>query len=184
MLHEHLVPAESFTCLLDRNSQVEIVPEPFRLQSSVAFRLAYSEYANYIISLGSNNRVRLSADYKRLLDLADKKSPLLYKYYLQDVAFAIVKELCFAQAYNCDATIILPTSDTDAVSISDMVKHYDIAKSIEDTFIREVQSFGFDCKIPKSEHNLLLYKLAVVLYYLAPHLKPQKAVSILYDVNF
>lgn len=181
---EQYVSANSLSCLLNRNCFVELIPEPFRMQYSVSFRVAYSEYINYILSLKEDSGVKLTSDFQYLKNLVSVNHPRLYSCFLQDIAFAICKELHFAEKYNKDASVIIPTSFRNtAMKVTDCLKSYSACREVEGEMIEQVTSTGYSLKSVKRPANIPLFQLAVILYQLSKATTEVKEVSLVYDLR-
>ena len=177
------VKANALSCLLNEDPGIEQLPEPFRMQSTVTFCVPYSEYSKYILSLRDGDGVLLMSSISLLRDLASSGSPLLFKYFLRDVAFAICKELFYATAWKHDASVILPTSsDGTVVPTSRILSLYPSAKQYESELCGKMDNAGFKVSTKLSEHNKRLYQIAVVLYHLSYQDATQKQVSLVYDL--
>lgn len=176
------VKATSLSCMLNRNNNVELLPEPFRLQGHVAFHVAYSEYVNYIRSLDADSPIQLSAPVSRLKTLVMSQSPQLYLHYLQDMAFAIMKEVWFAEQYKTDGTIILPESNNGVTKLSAFLHSYQYGRAKEAEFLSQVAIAGFRPNTVRRPHNVNLQKLAVCLYYLSQFQTGVSEISLVYDI--
>ena len=177
------VKATSLSCMLNRNSNIELLPEPFRLQGHVAFHVAYSEYVNYIRSLDVDSPIQLSAPIARLKTLVSSQSSQLYLHYLQDMAFAIMKEVWFAEQYKTDGTIILPESDGVVTKLSAFLNSYKYGCIKEAEFLSQVGNVGFRPNSVRRPHNVNLQKLAVCLYYLSQFPTGVSEISLVYDIS-
>lgn len=178
---EQYVTSNSLSCLLDRQFGIEIFPEPFRMQPNVIFRIAYTEYIDYVLALSSDTPVALSADISFLRNLASNSNPKLYMFYLEDIAFAICKELFYAEAYHKDASIILPSSlKAPPTKLHAYESTYSYVYVVEGEFRTKLDSTGY--KLPKSfrEKNSVLFKLAVFLYWLSKSNNGVTEVNIVY----
>lgn len=181
---EQCVTASSLSCLLNGDSSVEIVPEPFRMQYAVSFRVAYSEYINYILSLKENSGIKLMSDYTYLKGLASTNNPKLYSCFLQDIVFAICKELCFAERYRRDASVILPSSyKVQSLKVTECLKSYEYCRDLEPELIDCVNKKGFLLKKVERPDNKPLLQLAVVLYQLSKVTASVKEVNLVYDLR-
>lgn len=179
---EQYVRANCLSCLLNRNNQVEIIPEPFRMQSSVSLRVTYSEYRNYILSLPQDTLIKLCADVELLRNLASTESPKLYNYFLRDIAFAICKEVHYAEKYRKKATVIVPASFVEQTSsVSDCVQNYGYCSDVEVELKESITNAGFPLGNMSNTHNMQLYKLAVVLQALSKVPTTMKEISLVYD---
>lgn len=179
---EQCVNANSLSCLLNADYRAEQIPEPFRMQSSVSFRVTYSEYYNYILSLRDDSPVMLMCDRRYLKSLAMGQSSRLYNCYLQDMAFAICKELAYAEAYGKDATVILPTSfNGKDVLLSDCISYYELCEVEESELFLVVNNTGFMLKSIRRAHNQKLWKLAVFLFTMSKSQNIAEEVNLVYN---
>lgn len=181
---EQYVSASSLSCLLNEDSSVEIVPEPFRMQYAVSFRVAYSEYINYILSLKDDSGIRLMSEISYLRNLASTSNPKLYSCFLQDIAFAIYKELCFAERYRRDASVIIPSSySAPPLNVTDCLKSYIYCKDIEQELVNKATQAGFILSKVERSANIPLFQLSVVLYQLSKVTTKVKEISLVYDLR-
>ncbi len=163
---EQYVKANSLSCVLNENCSAEKIPEPFRMQGTVSFRVTYQEYVKYILSLPDKSLIVLMADISFLRTLATTNNPKLYSYFLKDLAFAICKEVWFAEAYDRDASIILPASlSSEPIGVSKYLDSYELYSYIQVELINKVIGRGFPLNTIKRTHNLVLFKIAVVIYF-------------------
>lgn len=184
-MSEQYAPVSCLSCLLDSRRELEPYPEPFRLQQHVTFRVTLSTYTDYILSLPSNTGVRLLTKVENLKALASLRSPRLYNFFLRDMAFALLKEISYAEEYNAHATVILPASDVgNVVSASDMLSNYrqDIDQ-IRYQLYSLVSSFGYKLPSVISSINKDLFDLAAIIYKLSATESVVKEIHFLYDTD-
>lgn len=184
-MSEQYASASCLSCLLDSRRELEPYPEPFRLQQHMTFRVTLSTYTDYILSLPSNSKVRLLTQVGKLKELASLRSPRLYNFFLRDMAFALLKEISYAEEYNAHATVILPASDAGSVvTASDMLRNY---RQDIDTVAYQLRnllsSYGY--VIPKniSIINKDLFDLAAIIYKLSAVQSVVKEIHFLYDTD-
>lgn len=181
---EQYVQANSLSCLLNEDRMVEIIPEPFRMQGSVSFRVTYSEYINYILSLPMDSGIKLMSDFPYLRNLASTHNPKLYSCFLKDLAFAICKEIWFAESYRKDASIILPASfNNKPARVSECITSYSYCREVEPELLYKVESVGFGLQKVKREQNVHLLQLAVILYSIAKAPVVLEEVNLVYDLT-
>lgn len=181
---EQYVSANSLSCLLNRDSSVELIPEPFRMQYAVSFRVAYSEYINYILSLREDSGIKLMSEFGYLKSLASSNNPRLYSCFLQDTAFAIMKELCFAERYKRAASVIIPSAFNSApLKVTDCLQSYDACKVSQYELVSRTAETGFIIKEVVCSDNIPLFKLAVILYQLSKVAVSVKEVNLVYDLR-
>jgi len=180
---EQFVQANSLSCLLNGDSSIEIIPEPFRMQGSVSFHVTYSEYSNYILSLPVDTDIVLMSKYSYLRNLASSDNPKLYSCFLQDIAFAICKEIWFAERYRKDASIILPASfNGKNVKASDCLKTYPLCKDVELELLSRLSTQGFVLNKIERVRNIYLKNLAVVLFSISKVPVVMEEVNLVYDL--
>lgn len=179
-----LVSADCLSCLFHRDFSCERIPEPFRMQKDVSFHVTYSAYINYIISLPAKSYIKLSAPVDKLKELAITASNELISYYLQDVAFAIAKEVFYAELYSAEASKILPTSyDGNDVKANSLLTAYNHFASYDAVLRSQLSNAGFMFTKNISSLNDKLFKVAVSLYGYAVSNKWGKEVNLVYDLN-
>lgn len=180
---EQYAKANNLSCLLNAERDIERLPEPFRMQRNVIFRVTYSEYINFVLSLAKNQNIKLLSNTGNILDLVMCEHPKLYNHFLQDMAFAIVKELFFAEHYKRRATIILPASfNQQNVMLSTILGAYPTCSGVRVEFLSRCAEMGYPLPHNISDTNLFLYKTAVVLYSLSKNEKAVEEVNFVYDL--
>lgn len=184
-MSEQYATASCLSCLLDSRKELEPYPEPFRLQQHMTFRVTLSTYTDYILSLPGNSGVKLLAQIDSLKALASLRSPRLYNFFLRDMAFALLKEISYAEEYDAHATIILPASDTGSVvSTSDMLSNYrqdidQIGYQLRELLI----SYGYNIPRNISAINKDLFDLATIIFKLSTVKSVVKEIHFLYDTD-
>lgn len=180
---EQYAKATNLSCLLNADKEMELIPEPFRMQRNVIFRVTYSEYINYVLSLAKNNRIKLLSNTGSLVDLALTGHPLLYNHFLEDMAFAIIKELYFAEFYRKRATVILPAAfNQHNINLSSLLGSYPYCVGVQNELLFKCAQLGFNLPKNISEVNLFLYKTAVILYSLSKNSNAVEEVNLVYDL--
>ena len=181
---EQNVQANSLSCLLNADSSVELIPEPFRMQSNVLFRVTYSEYSNYILSLQNDSGIILMSNIDYLRSLASTDNPKLYSCFLKDLAFAICKELHYAERYRKDASVILPTAyNHNDLLLSMCLSNYSNCRDVEGELKYCLQTAGFELTKVKRIKNIRLFQLAVILYAMSKAPTVAKEVNLVYDLT-
>lgn len=180
-----LVNAAGLSCLLHRDYACERVPEPFRMQKDVSFYVTYSAYVNYIIALPSDTLVKLSAPVSQLKELALTSNRQLISFFLQDIAFAILKEVFYAERYNSDASKILPFSYAGIeIKATDLLCAYAAHYSpYREVLGRQLLDAGFVFTREVTGLNAKLYSMAVSLYGYALSSKHYDEVNLVYDLG-
>ena len=167
-MFEQYAKVDNMSCLLSENKNAETLPEPFRMQRHVIFRVTYSEYIDYVLSLTPDSGVKLMADLGTLATMAATHHPRLYNCFLQDMAFAILKELSFAEQYKQCATVILPASfNQNNISYSSLLAAYETSRCVQNELLIYMNEQGFGIPNKVSEYNLPVLQTAVVLFFLS-----------------
>lgn len=155
-------------CLVDLNLDNELVPEPFRMQESLCVKVTTDAYTDFILrlpdTLGSMLLPINVAEVKRYACL---HSQLLYNSFLSCMAFAIVKELHFAEKYKRVCTTILPASLT--APNANVRAIIDTLGSYLDRHVSSILDLSrrAGLVVPESpcfEHNVLMLRFAAYLY--------------------
>lgn len=168
-----LAKADNLSSLLDTQTGVEIMLEPYRLQPSVIVGVAYSEFLAYVRSLTASSQIRLISGNSRLVDFASNNNPQLYNCFLSNVAFAICKEIFYAEMFYGDGTVILPATASGASEMPLVVflHAFPATKSQKTEWDIFLQNAGWFTTI-RRQSNQRLKELAYCLY--AASLKPVK----------
>ena len=109
MLECKVVFNDNLAPLLLLDKDMEPVPEPFRMQGNVLLLVPFSEYISFIDFY--LDKVNYLSTPTHLLKqyVNDKNLDKLYQSFLMDMAFAVAKELHYAEAHQKDATFIVHT---------------------------------------------------------------------------
>lgn len=175
--------AENLSCLLNTDKELELIPEPFRMQRNVLFKVTYSEYVTYVLSLRLEPHVKLMTDSAVLINMAHTKQPKLYNHFLQDMSFALMKEIFFAEHFGKKGTIIMPASYNDkSVLASNMVSMYPQCLQASNQLVSKFTSLGYIFPKVVSVNNSDLFKIAVVLYHLSLSENPVEEMNVVYDL--
>lgn len=175
--------ADNLSCLINTDSSIELIPEPFRMQSNVLFKVTYSEYVNFILSLTLDSKVKLMTPTDTLLNMARTKQPKLYNCFLGDMAFAMLKEIMFAEHYKERATVIIPASyNRRNVVVSDMLKISNNCVTAQADIVRKMKTFGYAYPKEVSSKNADLFRMAIVLYHMALSERPVEEINVVYDL--
>lgn len=177
------VNADCLTTVLNQDWDKEHFPEPFRLQPNVSFLITYSEYTNYLLSLVKTSDIKLSRRLDLLIDLVTVNSPALYKFYLEDLAFAMAKEVWYAETFKGEGSIILPFS-THGIEhkISNYIKFAGQCSKYGDVLRSRLQAANFIGFKTENAHNSNLFKAATVLMYYAVEVPLVKEINLVYDL--
>ena len=175
--------AENLSCLINTDSSIELIPEPFRMQPDVLFKVTYSEYVNFVLSLSLDSQVKLMTPTDVLLNMARTKQPKLYNCFLSDMAFAMLKEIMFAEHYREKATVIVPASyNRQNVGITDMLKMSPQCVSAQTDIIKRMKAMGYAYPKEVSAKNSDLFRMAIVLYHIALSDRPVEEINVVYDL--
>lgn len=181
-MSEQYATASCLSCLLDSRRELEPVPEPFRMQQDMVFRVTLTTYTEYVLSKDSNG-ARLMSQVGLLKQLASAGSPRLYNYFLRDMAFALLKEISYAEEYSMAATAILPASrGSNVVKASYVLSLYEGSLYGEEVTVRNALA-EMQYQLPKriSELNQNLFTLALIFYKLSTSKSIVKEMHFLYD---
>jgi len=101
------------------------------------------------------------------------------------MAFALLKEISYAEEYNAPATVILPGSDVNnVISTSDMLRYYGADDDHIGYRLRELlAAHGYTMPKNISVINKDLFDLSVVLYKLSTVKSVVKEIHFLYDTD-
>lgn len=184
-MSEQYANATCLSCLLDTRRELEPIPEPFRLQQGVTFRVTLSAYTEYILSLPDGAKTRLMTRLDTLKGLASTRSPKLYNHFLRDISVAILKEISYAEEYHSVASVILPASTGDnVVAVSYLLDMYSgVNDNIEHGVREMLESFQYGLPKTISSDNRNLFNLAIILYRLSLIHSTVKEMHFLYDAN-
>lgn len=163
---EYYAKGTELLCLMNMNPDLEPVPEPFRMQSSVVLRVTLTAYVDFIRMIPADvDSIRLTGDVNVTKHLARVNSPILYNCFLRDMSFAIAKELHFAEKYKRKATAMLPTSHTCSTMLNSTIDSiYEHECDTARTTLNEIiASYGFEIPNSISSVNEPSYRLAVYL---------------------
>lgn len=180
---EQYATADCLSCIFNSYRDLETLPEPFRMQDKVTFRVTPSAYTDFILTLTPHSGVRLMTQLNVLQALASADSPRLYNCFLADMAFAILKEISFAEQYKRFATLILPTAQgASNVYVSSLRENYDYVNLVAMNEMRKIlDNSGFWLPTEVSKRNIDLYKAAMVLYTISKAPTAVSKVNLLYD---
>lgn len=182
-MYRCLVTANALSSLLDTRSGIELVAEPYRLQSEVTLCVAYSEYVNYVNSLTNDSVVCLASGTSTAIQYAVEQNPKLYSCYLKDIAFAICKELAYSEHERKGATVILPTSHrygSTAVSyLLRLLKGDSVSRQELDSLL---ESTSYGTKL-KSVRNKSLKDIAYALVQLSHNSAFMSELNLDYDLQ-
>lgn len=181
-MSEQYATASCLSCLLDSRRELEPVPEPFRMQQDMVFRVTLTTYTEYVLSKDSNS-ARLMSQVGLLKRLASTGSPRLYNYFLRDMAFALLKEISYAEEYSMAATAILPASRNSNVVKASYVlglyagSLYDIEMALRE----HLATLNYTLPRRISAVNSNLFTLALIFYKLSTSKSIVKEMHFLYD---
>ena len=152
--------------LLDTRIGIEQAPEPFRLQPDLILTVPYSEYTKYVHSLSLDSQtVRLFSNTRATVNLSIASPERLYNTFMRDLAFAIVKEIYYAECLKENATVIVPSSERAApMSWTVFLQKSSKMQSNMYELLDRVGKLGYHCKAVKNVHNKLLLDIADRLY--------------------
>lgn len=175
--------AENLSCLINNDNRIETIPEPFRMQPDVLFKVTYSEYITFVLSLTLDSKVKLMTPTDVLLNMARTNQPKLYNHFLRDVSFAILKEVMFAEHYKRRGTVIIPASyNNQNVTVTNMLAMFAKCTDAQRELVRHVIQLGYAFPQEVSHLNADLFKTSVVLYHLSLSANPVEEMNVVYDI--
>ena len=176
--------AENLSCLINNDNKIETIPEPFRMQENVLFKVTYSEYINFVLSLTLDSKVQLMTPTDVLLNMARTNQPKLYNHFLRDVAFAIIKEVMFAEHYKRRGTVIVPASyNNQNVMVTNMLAMFSQCANAQRELVRHIIQLGYAFPREVSPFNASLFKMSVVLYHMSLSDIPVEEMNVVYDIT-
>lgn len=169
------VGSDSLAALLLLERDFEPTPEVFRCQPTVIFYVDFQEYINFCSSyLGKTDYLttpsrelqKLVREY-RLGSESAKNS--LFSAFLKDMAFAVCKELHFAEALGKGATNIVHVTESRVLlTQGDIDKYFvNVAERVFPILLSRLANKGYALPSQISARNAHLFKYAVVMYYLS-----------------
>lgn len=176
------VSSGSLSSLLDTRGCIELIAEPYRLQKDVVLCVAYSEYVNYIRALPEDSSIRLLSGTKRTVHYCNTRDPKLYNSFLVDIAFAICKELLYSERVREDATVIVPMSDSTAMSVSQFLRVATYTPHALERFDKLLQEHDHSQKI-KMPRNKTLKQLALSIFSLSERAELHGELCLAYDLT-
>lgn len=161
--------------ILDK--RLEPQPEPFRCQPKVHFVISFEEYVKFIrndLDSGYNwlyTSTKVLLENIRELDQQNTESARqeLFTAFLRDMAFAVMKELCIAEALGKGATRISHTTSLSKTVLDhqDYSRYFANVKShIEPVIIDYLSRNDYSLR-RVSGPNRYLYEYAITLMFLA-----------------
>ena len=182
---EQYAKADELSCLLSLQHDSEILPEPFRLQRSALFRVTFSVYRDYILSLPDDTVVKLPQEVSALRDAVASNQSVAFCQFLKSMAFAIVKELYFAERHNAVAATILPASNRDDAVVMNYSNLHDIFSSLtgaSGNLLKEAREKDWAIHSNVMLENQRLFEAAVVFNYWADSETVSSEFHIVYDL--
>lgn len=106
MIPVHSVMADSMATIVLLDKNMELIPEPIRMQPSITLSVDFDEYIRFCsIYLGTTDYLSSPTDMiKKYLRDGDRDS--LLKSFYTDMSHSVCKELHYAEQYDKDATHI------------------------------------------------------------------------------
>lgn len=162
LTYENLAP------LYILNKNLELTPDPFRLQGDkITFIVPFREYRKFI------QKCLRDVDYlytptRKLLeyDKTDNKSAL-YSSYLKDMAIAVCKELHYAEVAKKDATHYRHMSNGIVSLNQDYMHEVTLESNLQNQLRTYMSSHDFPLPRYFRTNNNSLWEYANTLYYLA-----------------
>lgn len=170
-----VVSYESLAVLLLLEKDFEPTPEVFRCQPKVKLTIPFDEYLNFVeyelgvvdfLATPSKELQALVREYRLGNEDSGKK---LFSAFLKDMAFAVCKELYYAESLGKGATSIVHSVHAGTEMSEQDIETY-FANVVNQVVPKLVK--GLSCKdyaMPNqiSAQNAIHFKYAVVMYYLS-----------------
>jgi hypothetical protein len=170
------VTSDALASLLLLEKELEPTPEPFRCQPNMQFAVDFEEYVTFCTNfLGRADLLytpyqklhQLTREYRLGSDGAKRE---LWSAFLKDMAFAVLKELYWAESFGKGASSIIHTVQDCTTMLSEQDINLYFAKVKEVILPRAVSHFtskGYVYPPQISVKNVKHFKYAVTMFYLA-----------------
>lgn len=173
---EVYVEPSSLSSILVLDKELEPKPDMFRLQPNVVFKISFVNYLTYIRNLKITDNILMTKmeTLKELISLYDRgEKPRngidIQAAFIYNIAFAVGKELHFAQKYGRGASNIFHTlSSGDILTKADVEEYYGMVDNDDIIYyLQTLKSRGFPIERPIPENILFNWKYAVICYSFA-----------------
>lgn len=166
------VNSNSFASFIYLDRNLELMPEPYRCQGSkVTFILSIDEYVKYLSDY--NFLYENPESIKNLIKMYRPEenqlvSNELFSLFLKDVAYAILKEVYYAEWRDKECTNIVHYAtenemDEDAINLL----YEGVGHETRKELMQFMRSKGYSINLPISEKNIKYWKYGVLAYYLS-----------------
>jgi hypothetical protein len=172
-----IVNYDALAVLLLLEKEFEPTPEVFRCQPEVKFVIPFHEYIHFVeLCLGRMDFLATPTQelhvFTREYRLGDKEeaSKKLFSAFLKDMAFAVCKELYYAETSGKGATSIVHSVNTGVrLSAADIDSYYanGAVASAMTSMLQRLSCKGYAMPRQISAQNSNLFKYAVVMNFLA-----------------
>lgn len=164
------VNTTEMSCILLMCKDLEKLPEPFRMQDNVTFLVSYQKYCDYLLTLRPRVDDYLCRPIEDLQKLVRDSSPILFNRFLEDMSYAIMRELHFSQAFAGKPTMLLPKSNNAmTMTIDECNVNFQHAYKEEKWLLTTMARNEYPVSVQNLSQgkSLMMYRLAVSLYYLS-----------------
>ena len=163
-----LATAGCMSVLFDSRFGIECMPEPFRLQADLLIGVSFPEYCKFVNSLSIDSGVQLITGTQQTVNLRETNVDALYVTFLRNMAFAILKEIHFAECALTEATMLLPvSSSSQGLSFVTYLQRTATLPLFTSELRSLVEPTGYWHENLRMEKNNLLFLLANRLYAIA-----------------
>ena len=167
MLNSKSVMSDNLAPILLLDKEMEETPEPFRMQKNVLLIVSFSEYLKFIDNY-LDKVDYLSTPTSMLKQyIMHNDTTRLYSSFLADMAYAVAKELHYAEKYKKSATMLVhDVSDAKVNSLSDIENMYKDIRNFTENNLHQYMG-AKDFALPKffNKDNDILWHYANVLLF-------------------
>lgn len=163
-----LVRADSLATLLLLDKSLEPIPEPFRCQKNLCCIVEFEEYCKFLDRYLANVDYLATPTYLLKQYLRDGSEIQLRKAFYKDMAYAVCKELHYAERKHTVATRIIHTLRKDSLVTTANTLDREYLDVCNDTVYRIYQKMDeLDFALPARFHseNFALWQYANLLYH-------------------
>lgn len=155
---------ENLASLLSLNSELETIPEPYRMQENLNIKIGFDTFKAYILQCSLGDEI-MFIDCISMKDSIYRSDAVIVNYYYKYLAIAQLKEISIAQAYDAYATTILPEVDAVYNVSLDTVKEEFLYTSLDLLTLHGVLAkYSYPVKpVSENDKNFKCYALAA--YY-------------------
>lgn len=156
---------ENLASLLSLNSELETIPEPYRMQKNLNIKIGFEVFKSYILQCSLSNEI-MFIDYISMKDSIYRTDPVIVNYYYKYLAIAQLKELSIAQTYGAIATTILPEVDSNIqITLQEVFDNFIYTSADILTLQSILAKYNYPVKmIDETDANFKCYALASYYY--------------------